>query len=226
MLENTKGLGKELISVVTQSELMSSVSDYAELALDAMLEDGVLQDIPVFGTIINLGKATFTISDRLVIKKIGKFLLPLNDIPADKRKKFAEDLEDDQKRKEVGEKVILILDKQDDFVKAELVGEVFRLLILEEINKDDFNMLCHGITVSSLFDLKCLPYLEEHGFDTTISDTSQGSALTAAGLAAMEVKVPQTIGAVGSAQMGVSFNVNHLGTILSNIMRSREKRNQ
>lgn len=47
---------KKLESVIKDSELSALAKDYAELAIDGVMDDGILKDIPPVGTVIGIMK--------------------------------------------------------------------------------------------------------------------------------------------------------------------------
>ena len=62
---------------ILSEQAVSLASEYSEIALDSILQDGILKDIPVINTIIGISKASIAIRDRLLIKKLFNFLLVL-----------------------------------------------------------------------------------------------------------------------------------------------------
>jgi hypothetical protein len=61
--------------------------------LDSFLDNGLVKDIPVLGTIVGLYKSSISISDKLFIKKVLHFLAELKDIPQDKRSEQIQKIE-------------------------------------------------------------------------------------------------------------------------------------
>ena len=67
-----------------------------------------LRDIPIVVTIIGLTKASFSLNDRLLIKKLIYFLSELQDIDIEKRQKLISSIEESDKHKiRIGEKLLL-----------------------------------------------------------------------------------------------------------------------
>ena len=69
------------------------VGEYAELGLDALVEDGLLKDIPVVSTAVAVYKIGKSIHERHHITKLVSFLNEINKGIADeeKREKYRED---------------------------------------------------------------------------------------------------------------------------------------
>jgi hypothetical protein len=114
----TKSLANELISTVVDTNLKDTVCNIAEVILDSQLQDGVLKEIPIVGWFFRAANSVITLQDRLFLRKISKFLSSLDDIQQEQRDNFIRKLDDDMQRQEVGEKVLLVLERQDDLTKA------------------------------------------------------------------------------------------------------------
>ncbi len=67
-------LGPAVIESLKFSTVTALAKEYAEAGIDAALSDGLFKDIPFVSTIIAIGKFGVRISDRLLIKKLMKFL--------------------------------------------------------------------------------------------------------------------------------------------------------
>jgi hypothetical protein len=60
-------------TTLVDSNLENLGIDISELALDSVLKDGLLKDIPIVGTIVNFVKLGVNIHDRLFLKKYCHF---------------------------------------------------------------------------------------------------------------------------------------------------------
>ena len=59
-------------------ESISCISEYAEIGLDAVMEEGVLKDIPIVSTAIALYKIGNSIKERHNLKKLLIFINEIN----------------------------------------------------------------------------------------------------------------------------------------------------
>jgi len=126
-------------TTLTDSNLESLGIDISELAIDNILHDGLLKDIPIVGTIINLSKFGANIHDRLFLKKLLSFLNKIESIPSDKRKELICTIESSKKyRMKVGENLLYIIDTCEDYEISELIGFLFKAFVEEKITYDDF----------------------------------------------------------------------------------------
>lgn len=126
-------------TTLIDSNLSDLGIDISELAIDSVLNDGLLKDIPIVGTIVSLTRFSANIHDRLFLKKILSFLNELKNISPEKRKKLIEDIDNSKEyRVRVGEKLLYIIDSCEDYEVSELVGVLFKAFTEELISYEDF----------------------------------------------------------------------------------------
>ncbi|MEG4323220.1 MULTISPECIES: hypothetical protein [unclassified Microcoleus] len=80
----------ELFNSIASEQISSLGRDLVEVALDQIVNEGVLREIPVVNSIYNLAKATVVISQGLFIKKLIRFLVELPNVSYEKRQSFLE----------------------------------------------------------------------------------------------------------------------------------------
>ena len=150
------------------SPLANIAIDLGEVALDSSIQDGVLQDIPILGTAINLARAVSSVRDRLLLRKIQSFLLPCAQLTSEERAKFRKRMEDEQNfRDKVEEILVLYLDRCDALRKAQIYGAIFMGLARETIDIQVFNRLIYCVDHSFTDDLDTLgqyPKVGKPGF--------------------------------------------------------------
>ncbi|AZQ59735.1 hypothetical protein EJ994_13360 [Maribacter sp. MJ134] len=145
---------QEKIETVVKTEEIQSVSiDLAESVVDLALDDGLLRDIPLIGSIVGLSKGYFTIKDRLLTKKLLYFLTELQTIPLEERQKQIKKINSSEKyESSVGDKLLFVIDKAEDSRIASLIGKLFRLNILSKLSYNTF-ISCTQIINTSNIDL-------------------------------------------------------------------------
>jgi hypothetical protein len=148
---------QSLISEIKGTSISELTGGFSELVLDSFLEEGLLRDIPIFGFLYKSYKGVIGIRDRLFIKKILDFLVQLRNIPQEKRVKFIEELDtSSQETVRVGQTLIMILDKLDDLNKSEVIGNLFKATVLEQLTYEDFTRLAAIVQRVYMADLKML----------------------------------------------------------------------
>ena len=149
-----KKVSASLMDTIKSSDMPSLAVDTAEIAFDSILEEGVLRDIPVVSAIVGIGKVRASIRDYLLAKKVLLFLQPLGEVPDEDRLAFAQKLEENPETKtHVGETVIMLLDRFDDFHKARWAGQLFSFVVAGRIQYKEFVRLNNSIDRAFISDL-------------------------------------------------------------------------
>lgn len=175
------------------SELSSLAKDYAELAIDGVMDDGLLKDIPLVGTIIGVMKFGNSVNKHLLAKKIYNFLFQLHTIPLEKRiKKIDQINESKEYQSSVGEMILEILEKIESDGKPEVIGKLFKSYIEENIDFHTFLRLSHIVKNIFYYDLLLLLNYDEHDYlyDGN-TDQLESSGLTSYNINAWEKPSPK-----------------------------------
>ena len=147
-------ISTSLIENISDPNLGNTLTDVAELAIDTILDDGVLKDLPIIGTLVNITKATASIRDKIFAKKLLLFLKSLDSCPIDKRLKFIEKIEKKPKEKErLGEKLIILLERLDQMNKPMIIGNLFKAFMQEDLSYYEFSKISNIVSNVQLEDL-------------------------------------------------------------------------
>ncbi len=66
-----------LAKALGQPAVQELASTVAELALDSILKDGVLKEVPIISTLTAVAKLGVTVHDNMLLRKLYRFGLPL-----------------------------------------------------------------------------------------------------------------------------------------------------
>lgn len=113
-IEDGKIEGK-LVESIKIDGLGELAKEYAELGIDLVTEDGVLRDIPIIGSIVQVTKVVGSVRDRLYLKRLLCFLHKVGETTQQQRESFIKDNCGDTK--EFEETVLLILERADRIEK-------------------------------------------------------------------------------------------------------------
>lgn len=145
---------KKLELVIKDSDLPSLSKDFTEVAIDGVLDDGVLKDIPLVGGIVGLVKFGSSIYKYLTAKKIYKFLFELHKIPQQKRIDKIDQINNSKKyQSSVGEMTFELLERIESDGKPEIIGKLFRAVIEEEIDYSTYLKATHIVKTVFYYDL-------------------------------------------------------------------------
>jgi hypothetical protein len=152
-----KALAPSLVDSFTDFDPAQITPDLLEIALDQVLDEGIIKDIPIVRSIVGLYKATVSIRDRALVKKLVNFLSPLRSVPQEARQQFRERMNADEEFKcKVGEKLLLIIERLDDMGKPSLIALAFQAYMEEHIDFGMFQRLACAIDKSFYPDLMSL----------------------------------------------------------------------
>jgi hypothetical protein len=153
----TRSIGNSLTETLKGTDLPSVTGDLGEVAIDALLNEGALKDIPVISTIRGLWQTGIAVRDYIFLQKLLRFLEELGDVSHQERVKMIEQLEQDSSYpQDVGENIILLLDKLDHLEKAKLVGRAFSAYCKGYIDSNTLERLIVSIDRIVLRDISHL----------------------------------------------------------------------
>ena len=174
-MNELKKLSNSLEDTLKDSDLQNVTTELAETFSDALLNDGLLRDIPIIGTITGLTKAAINLKDRLLIKKLIYFISELKDIETEKRNRLISTIDkSENQRIKVGEKLLYIIDKCDDHITAKYIAILFSAFLKEEITYSQF-LRCSAIIQKLLFqDLEQFIQSKVEDIETSITQYDKG----------------------------------------------------
>ncbi|MBH2007292.1 hypothetical protein I8H83_01680 [Candidatus Saccharibacteria bacterium] len=165
---------KSFSDTIKNSELLDASFEITEVGLDRFLEEGIVRELPVVKTIYALMQSGIAIHDRLFIKKLISFLIRIDEVSPEKRKKMIALVDNSKKyRIKVGEKLLYILDRCNDYEVAELVGELFKAYLTSNITYDQYILASEAVSNMPVATIKgfIIGYDTEKGW-RSIEDVS------------------------------------------------------
>jgi hypothetical protein len=135
-----------LTSIANTSHTADLVDKLGEVALDSLLQESALKEIPVIGTAITLYKAGNDVAAYFFAKKIVAFLSEIETISQEKRNEFLDKhCSYEEGIEHIGEVTLMLLEKIDHPSLARLLGRAFRLMINEAISRQTFELYSYII---------------------------------------------------------------------------------
>lgn len=195
------GIGKDLIVSVGAENLEKVSEGVIETALDCVLDEGVLREFPIFGTIVGVGRAIGNARDYILGRKIEKFLAEVSRLSwGDRARAVAELAGTEDQKERVGEVVIDMLDKADSDLKPELLGRLFVAVGRGRVSPADYLRLCAMINGAFRDDLLALS--ETHNVDALTVDRK--FAMQANGFLIFGIKNPQNSEKAGASVLALA----------------------
>ena len=128
-----------LEDTLKDSDLQNVSIGLAEVVIDSLVNDGIVKDIPIIGSVVGFGKVALGIKERIFLKKIIYFISELKNIPPEKRKQVVDKINSSEKyRTKVGEKLLSIIDRCEDHEKSQLIARMFAAFVIQKISYEDF----------------------------------------------------------------------------------------
>ncbi len=184
-MDSEKKISTALVTTVKSADIGGLSKEYAEIALDSVLSEGVLHDIPVISTIVAIGRVGLSINDQIFAKKLIRFLSSLSELEPEERASMIDRLDsEDGFRHQVGDRLIELLDKIDSHAKPEMLAKAFRAYAAGLIDGDMLNRLNNAIERLPHYEIKAVRAFQAGSpIDRMNTSESTLAALSAAGLA-------------------------------------------
>jgi|688.fasta_scaffold580986_1 hypothetical protein len=133
-MDSNKSISTALVTTVRSADIGGLSKDYAEVALDSVLSEGIFREIPFVSTIIAVSKIGISINDQIFAKKLICFLSNLSELNAVDRSAMIDRLDnEDGFRRKVGDRLIELLDRVDSHAKPEMLAKAFRAYATSQI---------------------------------------------------------------------------------------------
>ena len=140
---------------IVDPKLQDLSIDILEQPLDALCQNEAVKDIPIINVCVGIVKTYYNFTDWRLSRKIIAFLSNLGEIDIEKRQEMVNKIYEDPKYKvKVGDRLLSILDKCDDKIKAICVAQLFAAYIEKKISYDDFLRTSFAVNSISLIDLQ------------------------------------------------------------------------
>ena len=163
MGENTEELVVSLENSLS-SDICDAVGDLVEVGLDAVMDDGILKDIPILSTVVGLYRIGHTIRERHTIKQLALFATELNKGCVDKNKKnrILEKLNGNQQQsKQEIEYILVVLDSYLEYEKPQILAKLYIAYLEKTITWTEFAK--YAAAIDRIFPTD-VEMLKEHDF--------------------------------------------------------------
>ena len=165
-MEDTRSLSASMQQTIEYGNF-EFVGTIGELAIDAIVDDGLIKDIPLIGTIVGVGKCIKNAYDYFFAKKLIAFIFPIKDVPQEERLKAIKRWESDENyRGNVGETLIGMIARCDDSVKAIWLSKLFYELVLKRDCSRLFMRAEKILSSLSVMDLQAFLSLPKDKFNS------------------------------------------------------------
>lgn len=149
------------------------IGDYAELGLDALVEDGLFKDIPIVSTAVAIYRIGNSIRERHHVAKLVSFLNEINKRIAneEKRQSYREKFASNEKfQNQELEYILILIDRYISFDKPQMLAKLYLAYLDGKIIWEEFTMYAEVIDRFLLLD--CRTLISEATTFHTLRDSS------------------------------------------------------
>ena len=194
------------------------LGDLGEIMIDATLNEGVLKELPIFGTLVGICKCIKNAYDALLAKKLVTFLIPIKDVSPEKRAEAIRKWEDDKDyRGNVGETLLGMIQRCDDTVKVAWLSQLFYELVLKRSWSRLFMRAEKTLSSLSVMDVQAFLNMTKEHFHRISEEEAEpyiGSGL---------YQIPKLSGTVinGGLQMDDKYcDTTEVGFLIYNVLNN------
>ena len=196
------------------SSLTSVAADWGEVVIDSVLNDGVVKDIPILGSLINLYKSGVNIKEHIFYKKIEGLINNISSITEEELSSFNSQFDTDSDfRVRVAEHLTIIIDRLDDLEKTKYLAKAFSAFIKRKIDFEQFRRIARAIERCMIEDLK-----EVHNFERANDAFSEITYELAANGLIQLVQLPQVTTPMAKSM----YSITDFGELFVKIVLSKE----
>ena len=114
-----------------------AIGETFESILEVSCKQGLINDIPVFGTFYKLANFTASVSDALFLRKLSVFLNDINKLTKEDLSKV-QNMFRHASNSDIAEKIILIINSLTEPNKSSYIAKFTSLYSQSELTRDDF----------------------------------------------------------------------------------------
>ena len=98
----------------TEGQSTEILSETADVLINIISDSEIIDNVPWVGGVSKLLKLGTAISDKLFMKKLARFLFSIKSVPTNDRQQFIRELQKADVVENVGETLLLIIDKFEE----------------------------------------------------------------------------------------------------------------
>jgi hypothetical protein len=135
--------------------------DYFELGFDSFIKNDIIREIPIIKSLYSFYKTVKSLQAFYLSKKVIRFLFKIKDVKKDEIERALKKIDEDKSyKKDIGENLILLLDRFETVQKADLLGKSFKMFLKGQLTYEEFSRIGYIIDKSFIEDLYKLPLIQ------------------------------------------------------------------
>lgn len=189
---------------------------FVEIAIDKLLDDDLLKDVPIVGVVKSIFKSAQNVRDYFFMKRLSMFLFELHNQNAEEINDLILKFNKSKDRERTIDKLIIVIERLDDFDKAKMMAYAFDAYLKSKIDRETLTRFWHIIDRVFIEDLCSLLKIDKDYKLNT--GTTANESLFNAGLV---VHVIEETGAWVGGPKKIFYSVSNLGEIFIKHVVSR-----
>lgn len=197
-------------------ELINTSTEATDILIDDVVDNEIVQKLPVIGWCFRLLKIGKSISDIIFLNKLKLFITNINSEKIDKN--WKEKFSDEKECVKIARKIIFIIDSINEEKKIKYLAKIFCDYINGIISKGEFNLYIEIIqNVYTTLLEKIINFDEGHIYtELTVEDADQAAFCHLQSNLFFE---PTS----GTINDGLPYKLNKIGKYFKNIVGETEK---
>lgn len=208
----------------SSNRLLSTISETLYEVLIASDKEGLIGDIPIFGSFYKAAKVSKSVSDRLFLLKLATFIEDINSL-TDKDLTCIKDTLESESNSDLAEKLLLVIDNLTETEKSKYMAQALTLYSRSELTKSHFLRSLDLIQKMYIGDLNA--YAESHWILNCSSEDLESMDLNSLiGTPILKVQNidPKELRADGrESEIGITkFEETRFGKIFRDVLNNKE----
>lgn len=146
-------------TVLKLPEVRAVAEGLVEAGIDAFVDNDAVDAIPIVATVKALVRGAVGYREAWLAKKLVAMLFAVGDVTPEDVERWSKRLQDEAGQRDVGERVLAVVDRVTSVWKAELVGRAFRAYLDGAFERREFLLLAEMLDAALTEDLRY--FLEE-----------------------------------------------------------------
>jgi hypothetical protein len=146
----------KLIPSIASESLTDVATTIADTSLDAVINSGLLDGIPVIGIATGAFRAYRDVRENFLVRKLLAFLQEAENLSLEDRKKFAEKFSNKDTQEDFGGALLVLIDRSEDIEKPRILGRLLAAHAKGVFGQTDFMRLAKMVDRSYFEDLVIL----------------------------------------------------------------------
>jgi hypothetical protein len=130
------------------------LADNTEVAIDTLLGNEVIKEIPILGSSIKIIRGIQSLRDRAYLNKVKLFIEKVGQINEDQKQRIiSESKKSEKSRAKFGDSIFTTIEQSDSTVKMEYLAIAFEAFLNKDFEESDLRLICHIIRYTFSDDL-------------------------------------------------------------------------